>query len=72
MSEALLVPISREEMADLLGLAPDQPIERIDVTFSPIQDEWTLWVMLPVRCQRCGSRTSDVGFKDRLQELTYE
>ena len=41
-----VVPIDRSDMADLLNLPDDSRIERIEVAFSPMMDEWSFIVDL--------------------------
>ncbi len=37
-----IVNFDRDEMAELLGLETDEGIDRIEVSFSPMMQEWSL------------------------------
>lgn len=41
-----LVNLDWEDMWELLNLPTGTPIKRIQVTYSPMMEEWTLWVDL--------------------------
>ena len=71
-----VVTLSREEMEEFLGLDPETSIDRVDVSFSPMMDEWSVVVELSdpktrqgIDAVRAATEKLTEQYRDTLKDL---